>query len=304
MAKRINLKYGEDMIQSCTDEVAITNFSIFGYKKYKNNVIEFIYLFQDDKDKIYLIKNPFFVEDEEKEKKYFESPIHIQQNLNLDIAMNDNNLRKMINDNFARFKDNTYYTDFRSNDVLFDKEYISIYGCKDYGTSTESLINFKIPFNIYFKIASIMNNIMMKLPIYATIEEDTRWDNYNLYDRCKLNYLGACATNDNHLISYYSLNSNNNLIGFAQLNENIRGGIINKIMSNEQFISLFGKDGFFLSDPTKTIILDWKVKDEIKSRVAVVKPTKNNKRMNIYVIDQELTDSSILNPYKDIFSNK
>ena len=315
MATRINLspKLLENLDN--IDTVNIISYTIMGYtidSKNGVNIVNFFYMMESDDHKVYMIKNSFLLSKDnlEAELKYYNSALHLSQNLNLDVARERNDIiARQINGNFTRFSDSTYYMDFGVNNIT-DNYQMYMYGLKiesykssalKVDSSNVSIVNFKIPFNIYLRLASIRTAILFKFPLFTTIEEDTRWDHYNLYNSCKLAYLGSYKVSNDQLLAYYSLHTVTKHIGFVQALSNIKEKIVTKVMTNDQFLGLFGRDGFFLSDPSKSLIIDWKVNDEIKPRVAVCRASKNNKKMNVYIIDQDIEDSSILNPYKEIY---
>ena len=314
MAKKINFPF-DKLNKSNVEKITINEFTLLGYRLL-SDIVDFYYLFASDDNNVYLIKNSFLLNEDKEMKdldlKYFNSSLHLSQNLNLDVAMEKNEIiKRKMQDNFTRLSDSTYQMDFSLNEIEF--KYVYSYGLKIKKYSDNSIIknginkdteiiNFKIPMNIYLKLALIRNCVLFKYPIYTAIEQDTRLDNYILHDMCNLKYLGANEVNKDTLMSYYSLSIGNKLLGLAQINQNIKSGIITKNMTNEQFVGLFGKDGFFLVDPTKAILLDWKIDKDIKPRIGLIRPTKDNKNMNVYIIDQDIDKSSILNPYKEIFN--
>lgn len=308
MAKSISCNVGA---LSCvtTAPLNLNNMCFLGFEirnepnKKENYLSNLYFLFMDEDKEPYLIKHSFLLNNPDDDMAYFHHPLH--KEINMD-TMNDM-FKDKLKILFKEFDhNNSFYSDFKpisydykNNTAVMRLVNVNI---ADKATVKEAHISFAD----FFKITTIINDVIFRRPIPMSIDKDTSYDNYRVLEIEDVKYLGADSIDETgrNFLAFYGLQYETVkrvgvVIPVATPNENIMTNM-NK-MKVSAFNTLY-KDNF-MCDLSKMMMFP--VLDSIgilEYKLAINRLQPAGKR-DILLTKDSPDDSPLLNPIKYIFSN-
>jgi len=308
MAKSISCNVGALHLIS-TAPLNLNDMSVIGFEvrkepgKEENYISNLYFLFLDEDKEPYIIKHSFLLNRPDDDIAYFNHPLHEQ--LNMD-KMNDM-FKEKIKRLFKEFSHtNSFYTDakpiyydFKNNKATIKLININL---ADKSTVKEAHISYAD----FFKLTTIINDVIFRRPIPLGIDKDISYDNYRVIEIEDVKYLGADKIDESgqRFLAFYGLQYETvKRIGVAipviTPTENIMTNI------NEMKVAAFNelyKDNF-MCDLSKMMMMP--VLDEIGAltyKLAINRLQPAGKR-DILLTKDSPDDSALLNPIKYIFSN-
>ena len=284
----------EENHMKLADETFV-DFSIIGFKRSnKNSVLDFYYLFLNDKKEFFVMKNSFLIDRDkiDDEMAYLNHPIHELIDMNKFDQFRLDSVNKIMNKCNSR---NSFYSDFEAVEILNDSVVVC-YGFQNDINNKQQIKRLIIPAKIYMKIQIIKNSVIFKLPINPSIDKDIL--DVQIINNVDITYLGSDAGFDKGFINYYSLkDSENNIYGIylPVVDKDCKSLIIKKNFNLKQFLALY--HNYSQIDMRNILILDW-IKDNEKSQVlSIYRNDKENNKLVFYILNESIEESIILHPY-------
>ena len=151
----------EENHMKLADETFV-DFSIIGFKRSnKNSVLDFYYLFLNDKKEFFVMKNSFLIDRDkiDDEMAYLNHPIHETININKYDQYRSWTVNKIMSNCNSG---NSFYSDFVAEEIVNNE--IAICNAIQYNLSKkQQLKQFVIPIKIYMKLQIIKNSVLFKL---------------------------------------------------------------------------------------------------------------------------------------------
>lgn len=281
--------------ENCTKkaDVNFVDFSILGFKRSEDKKkLDIYYLFVSEIKEFHLIRESFLLNENniDDEMAYLNHPIHDTINIDKYTLFKKDSIRKIMEKCNAI---NSYYCEFEAINII-NRDVVICEGIQFTLNNIQQITNFIIPLHIYMRIQIIKNSIIFKIPIDASIDNNSLYDNIKIIDVSEIKYLGSEFYNGEGFINYYSLKQKNNSIGICLPVVNNKKIIFKKNITLKQFNSLYKET--FQVNRRNMIILDW-AKDKSQIKLLCLIYRTNNNPIKYYLLKGEIQDSIILNPY-------
>ena len=273
-------------------KVNVKDIVLVGFKMSNAGSIDFYYILQDEQDDKYLSRYSFIVNYDE--LNYFAHPLHSTICIDRLPKNLKENTRKIIEDEFNH--NNSGYCDFKLIDIIDDK-YVCHLISKDKLSISNKVLELHMNFSTYFKVKTLISKVIFKLPINPAIDGDIRYNNIKK-EECTINCLGAESFENGNIISYFSIKNDINSCGMMMPITSISDRLIIKPFTSKQFIALYHNN--FMISTNSFVIIEDKKDGNIVTRVGVTNFNKDN--IELYIPDQNIEDSILLNPYKEIYT--
>lgn len=276
-------------------EVCFIDFSILGFKRSNDKKkIDMYYLFKNQEKEFFVVKESFLLNQDnlDDEMAYLNHPIHKL----IDIAKYDEMRKEAIRKTMERCNaTNSYYSEFAAEEII-NTDVVICKGIQFTLNNIQQVTRFVIPINIYMKIQIIKNSFIFKLPINVSIDSNPLYDNIKFHDIDKITYIGSESFNGKGFVNYYSLRDDKESTGIF-LPVSGDKVLFAKNMELKKFTSMYSK--YFQIDLRNILILDWIVKNKKKQIICILKAGEVfNDPINYYLLNEEIKESIILNPYK------
>lgn len=292
----IELKNYQDLGEIFIDKMMFLGFKLSNDK----NLADVYYiLYNSMEEEKYLVKTSFLLDKKniDKEMAYLNHPLQSLSYIDKFPTLEKEKIQRMIDDIDAS---NSYYCDFRPIDIINDLyKFNMIHTTLDGKQKVKRLV---LRFKDYFRIESIRNKIIFKLPLNPNVDNDPTFFNVLPIKEVKLNILGLTRVETNFILFLQLVIEKCRPTGLFIPVEGLVGKepIPRENYDNKKFIEYYPDNFMANLDRFYTIY----IKDnngDIVIRMSILRKYPDNKRVSLYIIEDSIENSILLNPYKLIY---
>lgn len=302
MAVCIEYEIKEDIYDG---EVEVKDFAILGYKRITEHTACLLYYFSDKNDTVYMVQNSFLIGEEDKE--FLDNPINYFMDIDKLSNRDKETFDRIINEMTTSEK--CYYTSFVPCKIKIKAESITWKdGCISNSVTCKAssiidgkqhVIDFIIPINIFIRLQIMKNRMIFGIPANVFIDQDDKYNNIKLHEKCDIQYFGCDPSNKDFIIALYVLKTSDQRIGLAVPTPSFNEIVTTKTIKIDQFTKLFPNS--YSINMTKIIMADW-VDDYNKPCRRVCVYIVNEDSISVYMMDDDPKDSILMKPHDMIFS--
>lgn len=293
----IRLKDNQNLGNVFIDKMIFLGFKLSN----KNNVLDLYFVLSNTTDsERFMVKNSFILDKENKETEmaYINHPLQSLLFIDRMPPGQRKSIQSLISEEVNA--SNSYYCDFKPVNIIND-----LYIFNMVQTSLDGKQRVKqlaMNFKDYFRIETIRNKLIFKLPLNPSIDHDPTFFNINSFKDVKITLLGINKVDVNFAMFLKLVFEKHRPVGLLLPVQGIVGRqpIPRNEYDKNKFVEFY-PDNFMANLDRFNIVYIKDKEGNITNRMSILRKYMDNKRVDLYILDDDQLNDILLNPYKIIY---
>ena len=282
--------------------IFIDKMVFLGFKLSDRNTILDLYFILNNtiESERFMVKTSFMLDKEniDKEMAYLNHPLQSLLYIDRMVPAQRKNIQSLILNEINA--NNSYYCDFRPIDIINDLYIFNMIQTSLDGKQRVKQLS--INFKDYFRIETIRNKLIFKLPLNPSIDHDPTFFNINTFKDVKITLLGINKVDVNFVTFLKLVMEKHRPVGLLLPVQGIVGKqpIPRNEYDTNKFVEFY-PDNFMVNIDRFNIVYIKDKEGNITNRMSILRKYMDNKRVDLYILDEDPLNDILLNPYKLIY---